>query len=204
MKTSSVVFGGLAMVVTLFLCSCTDQRLTKQELTFIVPPDTMPAVKPAIPGEPPPPPPKRAYYFPVNFVIDSVGRVFYYQQPFKRNDDEITDWNTPPNFIHLSPQALVEVPDQDIEQVLKSKILTLGEQKRYVAIGCETDTVVSKGLYNLLQAMKNEGNHIKWKFRKVTQEERIVLGFKKRQQPYNPQEIQWDSSQIRFSTSNDE
>ena len=170
--------------------------------TFIVPLDTMPLYKAdssKIPPDPPPPRPERAYYFPSNFIIDSTGKVFFYQkQVIWSIDGNNTDWNTPPEFINLRPKDILQIPDNSIEEFIKLNVLNIDSAKRYVAIAAAKDTIKSLGLSKIIAICKDKENHLRWKFRIITQEEGIVLEYKKRQEPYYPDEIKWDSTKIRM------
>jgi hypothetical protein len=147
---------------------------------------------------PPPPPANRGYYFASNFIIDTGGQIFFYQQQAIWNDDERVDWNTPPKFINLKPKDIVQIPAYNIEEFITLNILNIDSPKRYVAIASAKDTINSSGLSKIIAMCKEIKNHIRWKFRVITQEEAIVLDHKKRQKNYYPDEIRWDSTKIRM------
>jgi hypothetical protein len=175
--------------------SCSEQNSNE---TFIVPLDTMPVYNRTDSKMPPPPPPKRAYYFPSNFIIDTSGQVFFYQRQRKWNDDVQADWNTPPEFIDLKPKDIVEIPVNGIEEFIKLNILNIDSSKRYIAIASAKDTMTSLGLSKIIAICKDENNHIRWKFRLMTQEEAIVLNYKKGNGNYDSEEIKWDSTKIKM------
>lgn len=178
--------------------ACTQRTVQNKSETFIVPVDTMPVYDKSKSEIPPPPPPNRAYYFAANFIIDTAGQTFFYPQPPLRNDDEIRDWNTPPKFIDLKPNDIIHVPNDSLEEFITGNILNLDSSKRYVAIGSAKDTITSVGLAKIIAMCKEAKNHIRWKFRMATQEETIVLGYKKRHANYSPDEIKWDSTKVRM------
>jgi hypothetical protein len=178
---------------SLILVSCNQQET---RITFIVPLDTMPVYNTSVPKIPPP---NRAYYLPSNFIIDSTGNVFYYQQKISMNDDEVRDWDTPPNFINLKPIDIVQIPVNSIEEFVEVNILNSDTLKRYVSIASEKDTITSLGLSKIVALFNKKSSHIRWKFRIATQEELIVLDHKKRQVEYYPNEIRWDSTKIRMT-----
>lgn len=166
--------------------------------TFIVPADTMPVYK-TTGNHPPPPPPIRAYYFPSNFIFDTSGQIFFYQQEeggwFCGTGIE---WNTPPEFIDLKPKDIIQIPVDNIETFIELNILKRDSSDRYVIIASTADTIKSAGLSKVISIFKNKLNKIRWKFRKVTQEETIVLDYKKRQANYYPDGIKWDSTKTLF------
>jgi hypothetical protein len=164
--------------------------------TFIVPPDTMPAFKWADSTVPPPPPPNRAYYFASNFIVDTAERIYYYQQKPIMNDDAPIDWNLPPKFIGLNPKDIIQIPNNSIEDFVKLNILNINFNDRYAVIASTKDTFTSSELSKMVLMFKL--NHVRWKFRKITQEEEVVLDCKKRKEFYFSDEIKWDSTRIRF------
>ena len=157
MKYLSILF-----LTLLFGCSQRDSKIH----SFIVPIDTMPNFKNA--GTPRLPPPSKSYYFPSNFIIDSAGLIFYYQQQVYYGIECGTgvEWNTPPPFINLKPNDIIEIPSNNIEQFIKSNIQYLDKSQRLFAIASELDTATSVGLANILTVFKDTTNHIKWNFRK--------------------------------------
>lgn len=180
----------------IFICSAfISCRQQNKGYTFIVPPDTMPTYKQSDSGIPKPPPPNRAYYFASNFIIDKEGKVYFFQQQYKLNHEKV-DWNTPPVFINLAPKDIVEIPDDNVEEFIKLNILNRDTLKRDISIASEKDTIRSVGLSKIIAICNKNEYHIRWKFRKVTQEETIVLSYKKNQKDYYPYEINWDTTRI--------
>lgn len=179
--------------------SCSQQNSND---TFIVPLDTMPVYNSTNSKIPPPPPPNRAYYFPSDFIIDTSGQVFFYQRQGKWNDDVQVDWSSPPEFINLEPKDIVQIPVNSLEEFIKLNILDIDSSRRYVSVASEKDTINSRGLSKIISICKDENNHIRWKFRLITQEESIVLDYKKRNVTYDPEEIKWDSTKIRLPAIN--
>lgn len=185
------------LLINSFLCLLTaENNLTEQ---FIVPVDTIPRYGPTT-NEPPPPPPIKAYYLPYNFIIDSVGNIFFYQQEqFRWMCGTGIYWDTPPEFIGLKPKDISQIPDGSIEQFITLNILSQDPAYRRVAIASLLDTIRSTGLSSIISTFKDAGNHVKWIFRKTTLEETIVLTYKQWQSEYVAEDIIWDSAKIRFS-----
>jgi len=150
-------------------------------------------------NEPPPPPPIQVYYLPSNFIIDTAGRIYFYQQQqhawFCGTGIE---WDTPPVFIDLKPKDIIQVPIENIEGFIKLNILTLDRVDRRVAIASLKDTIKSEGLSRILKVFWDSSYKVRWAFRKATQEERIVLSFKRLNRKYSSEDIKWDSAKIYF------
>ncbi len=187
----------LLICLTLFL-GCTQPTKNSTE-TFIVPVDTLPIYK-TTGNQPPPPPLIKSYYFPSNFIIDTGGHIYFYQQRVQYGWFCGTgiEWDTPPSFIDLKPKDIIEVPSDNIEQFIKSNIQYLDNSNRLFAIASTVDTITSAGLAKIFMVFKDTSNHINWKFRRTTQEENVVLDYKKKKERYDYEEIKWDSTKILF------
>ena len=177
------------------------QPTDKIDNTFIVPTDSMLLPK-KVGNRPPPPPPPKEYYFPSNFIIDTGGHIYFYQQRIKSGwiCGTDTEWNTPPSFIDLQPKDIVEVPPINLEDFIKSNIQYLDNSDRQFAIASVSDTITSSGLAKMFSIFKDKTNNIHWTFRLTTQEENVVLSFKKsKEKYYRSDEIKWDSTKTLFS-----
>jgi len=171
------------IIFLFFFISCSDQRKNINE-TFIVPNSTIK------------PPPPINIYLPFNFIVDSSGKIFYYQQHIIFGSDDVVE--ELPAFINLRPKDIVQIPTNNIEDFIKLNILTNSSSERLVAIALSLDTVKSETLSKIRTMFNDTSNHVKWLIRKVTQEEKIVLQYKKKNNNCYPSEIKWDSSKIRF------
>ena len=154
-----------------------------------------------IPNEPPPPPPPpKIYYFPSNFIIDTGGHVYYYQQKIQGGWVCGTgmEWDIPPSFIDLQPKDIVEIPSETVDVFIKANIQFIDKSDRQFAIGSTVDTITSVGLSKILSIFKDTSYHITWTFRRTTQEENIVLSYKKSKERYYSDEVKWDSTKTFF------
>ncbi|RXK60737.1 hypothetical protein ESA94_09750 [Lacibacter luteus] len=192
----------LVILLTVFI-SCS-QRQTNSDDVFLVPVRTKPEIK-SQSDEPPPPPPIQTYYLPSNFIIDTAGEVYFYQQQqYGWFCGTGIDWDTPPEFIDLKPKDLIHIPIASIEDFIKLNIATLDSNDRRVAIASIKDTVTSVGLSKIFKVFKDSTNKINWTFRKATQEESIVLKFKQLNWKYYSDDIKWDSTKTRFPPTIDD
>jgi hypothetical protein len=139
-----------------------------------------------------------------NFIIDTAGEVYYYQQPqYSFYCGTGLDWDTPPKFINLKPKDIVQVPINSLTNFMKLNVLSLAINQRRVAIASIKDTIQSIGLSKILAVCNDNSNEIRWLFRKATEEENIVLKYKKHNWRYYPEDIKWDSTKIRFESKYD-
>jgi hypothetical protein len=187
----------LLLICLTLIWGCSQPTKNSTE-TFIVPSDTLPVYK-TTGNQPPPPPPIKSYYFPSNFIIDS-GHIYFYQQPIQYGWFCGTgiEWDTPPSFINLKPKDIIEIPSDNLEQFIKSNIQYLDDRNRIFAVASTVDTITSVGLAKIFVIFKDTSNHIKWNFRRTTQEESVVLNYKKTKERYDYEEIKWDSTKILF------
>ncbi|MBS1669152.1 MAG: hypothetical protein JST58_17385 [Bacteroidetes bacterium] len=186
----------LPFLATAFI-SCS-QKPTISDKIFIIPKRHKSQID-TKPNEPPPPPPIQTYYLPANFIIDTAGQVYFYQQQqYGWFCGTGIEWDTPPEFIDLKPKDLIRVPLNDITDFVKINIINLDSNDRRVSIASIKDTIKSEGLIKLFKIFNDTSNKIRWTFRKATQEESIVLKYKELNWKYYSDNIKWDSSKIRF------
>ena len=194
------IMKNLLIICLIAFYSCNHPSKDKID-TFIVPADTMPIYKWTNLEKPPPPPPNRGYYLPANFIIDTAGQIFFYQRDrlfgFDVVDDVVTKWDTPPQFINLKPQDIIQIPVDNIESFIKMNILNIGYKDRFVSIASTRDTIKSEGLSKIMAIFNKRPKCVRgWIFRKVSQEEEVVLDYKKRNAFYYSGDVKWDSTKI--------
>ena len=181
-----------------FFIACSETNDTDR-FQFSIPVDTVSKVIATNPNEPPPPPILKPYYANFNFLVDSTDKLYFFQQQtYRWICGTGLDENTPPEYIDLRPTEIVIVPVESVKRFVELNIFNHDQDDRVVAIGLLKDTIVSEGLYNLTQLLKDTTNKTRWFLRPATQEERIVLDYKQRQSMFYPEDIHWDSSKTRF------
>jgi hypothetical protein len=194
----------LVPVILFITVACSAPAKEKIE-TFIVPERVKPVIDTGSSSEPPPPPAIQSYYLPFNFIVDSVGNLYFYQlQRHRFYCGTGIDWDTPPEFLDLRPADIVQVPSDQMEQFVKLNIFSHDSEDRQIAIAAFTDTIESAGITQMMALLKDTANHCRWFLRMVTQEERVVLDYKKSDRYYDAGMINWDSSKTRFPLQIDE
>ena len=175
-----------------FFAACT--QLSKgKEFTFIVSSFRKPINSKEVV------PPLMPVYAPFNFIVDTGGQVYYYQLQLGKpkcasgNDDYLTA-----PFIRLQPENIVQVPQSNLEDFIKSNILFLDKDYKYISIASFLDTVKSSSLKELITIFSDTTYKITYSIRRTTQEEQIVLDYKKRVIYYDPNSVVWDSTRIEF------
>jgi len=180
-----------------FFISCSQQP-TRIDDVYIVPQKAKPQVDTTF-NEPPPAPPIQTYYLTTNFIIDASGEVYFYAQPqYSFYCGTGLNWDTPPKFLDLKPKDIIQVPINSLIDFIKLNVLSLDVNQRRVAVASVKDTIQSVGLSKIFEVCKDNSNEIRWLFRKATEEENIVLKYKKHNWRYYPEDIKWDSTKIWF------
>ena len=174
------------IIFLFFFISCSEQTKNTNE-TFIVPNLTTK------------PPPPVDIYLPFNFIVDSSGKIFYYQQHIIFGSNDVVE--ELPAFINLRPKDIVQIPTNNIEDFIKLNILSSNNSEKFVAIALSLDTIKSEPLSKIRMMFDDTSNHVKWLIRKMTQEEKIVLQYKEKNENYYPNDIKWDSTKIRFPST---
>jgi len=178
--------------------SCSDTTVTDTFL-FTIPVDTVSEQKVADPNEPPPPPIYKLYYTAFNFIVDSSGNLFFFQRQMPSLICGTgLDENAAPAYIDLRPTDIVAVPKEGLRSFVDLNIFTHPPDDRIVAIGLLKNKIQSEELYKLTQLLKDTSKKARWFIRKATQEESIVLDYKKKLAKFYPEDIHWDSTKTRF------
>lgn len=183
-----------ALIILLIFIGACNQPHQNTEFQFIVSSFN----KPTDPNEPSPPP--MPEYGPCNFILDTNGLVYFYQLPLgKSKCASVNDDNLTPPFISLKPENIVKVSQSNLAEFVTDNVLFLNKNYNYVSIACSVDTVKSNSLKKLIDIFNVARQKTYYSIRRITQEERIVLDYKKKQIHYNPDSIIWDSCRIRFA-----
>lgn len=190
----------LLFILFILAIGCSKKTDENDKFTFVLPKYPV-TPKSTDPKDPPPPPLiQYPYYYDYNFIIDSSGGIFYFQR-------ERQGWlcgtgidaSTPPNFIYLMPKDLVEIPVNSIKLFIDLNILNQDFSGKRAVIAVIKDMTRSEGIFKISNLFKEK--NVQWLFRKATQEESIVLSYRKRQMVYDYEAIKWDPTKIQFLPS---
>lgn len=147
------------------------------------------------------PPTHSGFYGLTNIIIDKQGEFYFYQREYDFTWDCIPEENPNPDFIDLKPIDLIKVPKNSIVDFLKENT-SPAIKKNYGAfiLASQLDTLKTKEFINLIRYVNNtkkSGIRI-YLIRKTTQEENVVLRFKKNDSVYDSDEIKWNKDSIKF------
>ncbi len=151
---------------------------------------------------PPPPPPISQHYSIHNFIVDSIGGLYYFQHDIPLLSGGCgtgyTEDSYPAKFINLTPERLIKIPSQEIEKFVKRKILTdtVADNLVFIPIGSKKDTFYSADLLKVDKLLDKKVRL--FMSRHITQEESEVLYHKEKGLPYDYNLIKWDSVRTTF------
>jgi hypothetical protein len=149
----------------------------------------------------PPPPPSPEFYGLANIVIDKQGEFYFYQREHLIAWNCFPEENPNPDFIDLKPIELIKVPKNSIVDFLKENT-SPDIKKNYgsFVIASQLDTLKTKEFINLMRFINNtKKSQIRmYLIRKTTQEENIVLRFKKNDSVYFSNQVKWHKDSIKF------
>lgn len=140
-------------------------------------------------------PQEMKWYSDLVFIMDSKNKVFIYQtELISRTESANFDY---PNYINLRPEYLTTINSKDFISFLKENndLFSIFKNKdrtrNFFYIASETDTIKNQALVDLNKALSKEGDGSTYILRKTTEEENIVLKFKRNQQNFEPKNINW-------------
>lgn len=149
----------------------------------------------------PPSPPSPRFYGLANIVIDKQGEFYFYQREYLPIWNCIPEENPNPDFIDLKPIDLINIPENNIVDFLKENT-SPSIKKNYGAliIASQGDTLKTKEFINLMHFINDtEKSQIRmYIIRRTTQEENVVLRFKKNDSVYDARIIKWPKDSITF------
>jgi len=140
------------------------------------------------------------FYSKFNFIIDSSGLIYYYSL---RHKDNVCGGGSfeKPIFIDLTPEQIVQIPQNTIIDFIKCNVLDNNKEKVNISIASEKDTIKSKEFSTMFSFLHDSPIKLHYCIRKTTSEENIVLFYKQRKWFYEPTKIYWDSTKTVFYTT---
>ncbi|WP_417369680.1 hypothetical protein [Flavobacterium beibuense] len=143
-----------------------------------------------------------------NFIIDSTNTVYFYTKAPTFSIDclniDFQPGKTP--FINLFPDDLVKVDSKIMDHFIELNIVNgdmnpVTKKLNTLAIATPGGTFNSPILTSILNKIATSRNKPLWIVRPLTQEESIVLKYKKENYTgivYDPHLIEWDTTKIYF------
>lgn len=138
------------------------------------------------------------WYTDLVFIMGDKDKVYIYQTEKKYSHTNIK-FNYP-NYIGLRPEYLITVESKDFVSFLKNNNDIFGifpnkeDVRNVFYIASETDTIKNAALLDLYESLNKEKSHSSWRLRLTTEEENIILKFKRSGEEYDPELINWSSN----------
>lgn len=137
------------------------------------------------------------WYSDLVFIMDAKDKVYVYQTE-KNSSSENANFEYP-NYIDLRPEYLITIDSKDFVSFLKNNndifcIFKNRENVRnYFYVVSETDTIRNEALFELNKSLYKDKSESIYMLRNTTEEENVVLKFKRNQQNFEPENIKWSN-----------
>lgn len=139
--------------------------------------------------------PQKDFYSENHLIIDKNNFVYYYQ---RKNIPIFCSYgmekDTLPHLLDLQPKDLIKIPKDCIEKIIEENVMTKEKGKQILIMASQKDSIKDREFLKFLYHMKVPTYII----RRTTQEEDTVLHYKKTNQYYNSNDINWDKKRIKF------
>ena len=139
--------------------------------------------------------PQKGFYGENHLIIDKNNFVYYYQ---RKNIPIFCSYgiekDTLPHLLDLQPKDLIKIPKDCIEKIIEENVMTKEKGKQILIVASQKDSIKDREFLKFLHHMKVPSYII----RRTTQEEDTVLHYKKTNQYYKSNDINWDKKRIKF------
>ncbi|MCF6129064.1 hypothetical protein L1S35_05215 [Flavobacterium sp. AS60] len=134
-------------------------------------------------------------YLDIVFILDSK-KVYIYQTERNYNSNGKETKYGFPNYIGLKPEYFVAIENENFVSFLKDNNSLFGvfpeeNIRGSFCIASETDTLKSKAFDNLVEELRKTKSEAFYRVRKTTEEENVVLKYKRSKQEFLPEKINW-------------
>jgi hypothetical protein len=187
------------LIIILFTFTNCKNEIVKDEYYIISKKDSISKADKIASQIPPPPriPQESKWYSDVVFIMDSKNKVFIYQtETTVRNDSVDLDY---PNYLGLKPENLLTIESDNLNSFIENNndifqiIPNKNNSHVFFYIASETDTIKNKALNNLWKLLGKTKSPAIIFVRRTTEEENIVLKYKRNKNEYNPESIDWSN-----------
>ena len=145
---------------------------------------------------PPPTIPKYLkFYSNTVFILDDKNVYIYQTDTIRKFHNKAIDFNYP-DYLGLKPENLLSIKAENLKSFIENNkdifVMPDKNSKRYAFfyIASTNDTIKNVGFYDLT-SIAGKKVHTYYVTRKLTEEESIVLKYKKNGLPFLPEKINW-------------
>lgn len=188
------------IVLSLLFLGCEQRSLKKERRLYVISEQDSVQKNSSIP-RPAPPDFHNRFYTDLVFILDSVNDVHLYQTSkiYNLDGESLNDYHFP-NFIELKPEHLVTLSGNSFISFFKNNLHVLDNANehrvKHYYFASETDTIKNRALYDFFEYIRHVPRAPHYVVRRTTEEEKMVLKFKKQHRFYAPKLISWSSNFI--------
>lgn len=133
----------------------------------------------------------KGFYCQNQLLIDKKGNLFFYQIEYiPKICRSAIGTDSIPYLSNLQPIDLIKLPPSSLDDFLFLNILSKEKNEQRLIIASQNDTINNISILNFTNKVNA------YKVRRTTQEEDTVLKYKKNNEFYNYEDIQWDQNRI--------
>jgi hypothetical protein len=138
------------------------------------------------------------WYSDVVFILDS-SKVYAYQTEKTHTGSGNDIHFEYPNYIGLNPEYLLIIDSENFVSFLENNndifgIFPENSVQPIIYLASQTDTVKSVALTQLWKKLENNKSRTFFSVRRTTEEENIVLSYKKKNKEFLPEKVKWSSN----------
>lgn len=138
------------------------------------------------------------WYSDVVFILDSSKVYAYQTEKTHTGLGNNVDFEYP-NYIGLNPEYLLTIDSENFVSFLVNNndifgIFPDNSVQPIIYLASQTDTVKSVALTQLWKRLENNKSRTFFAVRRTTEEENIVLSYKKKNEEFLPEKVKWSSN----------
>ena len=135
------------------------------------------------------------WYSDVVFILDSSKIYAYQTERIHKDEGNNVDYEYT-NYIGLNPEYLVTIEGENFVSFLENNndifgIFPNNSVQPVIYLASQTDTVKNIALNQLWKKLENNKSRTYFIVRRTTEEENIVLSYKKKNKDFFPESIKW-------------
>ncbi|AWH85530.1 hypothetical protein HYN59_10590 [Flavobacterium album] len=140
------------------------------------------------------------YYSHINFLIDENGSMYYYMLNIPHGAScgygKTSTVDFRPEFKRITPDQINYINKNHFNAIFRENVKTQFGGRSFV-LASISDTFYSPEWSTLINSIDRDKKS-RWAYtiRKMTQEEQVVLSYKKSGKKYDPETIAWDTTKI--------
>ena len=187
-----------SLALIAILTSCKKEAIEKKHYVISNADSISEAWKKSAKVPPPFIPHNLKWYSDVVFILD-YSKVYAYQTERTHTSSENNVDFEYPNYIGLKPEYLLTIDSENFVSFLENNndifgIFPDNSVQPIIYLASQTDTIKNIALTQLWEKLKYSKNRTLFSVRRITEEENIVLSYKKKNKEFLPEKVKWSSN----------